>query len=107
MPTQSITTTEQPTQWHRNSRGMAKCQAPTGTAVAREPEPRPQTVKQLRNPMVKHEPELHKSIDRQFGRQVNRSKRQIRAQGRAVGAELAASHGMRGRDSFRQLEQSR
>jgi hypothetical protein len=36
---------------HRNNRGHGeKCQAPTGTTVAQEPEPRLETVKQLPEP---------------------------------------------------------
>jgi DNA segregation ATPase FtsK/SpoIIIE-like protein len=38
-----------------------KCQAPTGTTVAKEPELRPKLSNSYRNPMVKHEPELHSS----------------------------------------------
>jgi hypothetical protein len=46
---------------HQHPRARRKCQPPTGTTVAQEPELRPETAKQLRNPMVKHEPELHKT----------------------------------------------
>ena len=41
------------------ARPRQKCQALTGTTVAKEPELRPETVEQLPEPKVKHEPELH------------------------------------------------
>ena len=46
-----------------------KCQAPTGTTVAQEPELRPRKSSSYRNPMVKHEPELHTHIGKQIGKQ--------------------------------------
>ena len=58
-PSAVLKTTKEPTDHAASRPGSTKCQAPTGTTVAQEPELRPKLSSSYRNPMVKHEPELH------------------------------------------------